>query len=110
QFNGTFHRQTGHQNHIACQTPYFEIRLLVALITHVDGTARVQTVNTQQNPRMHALLTQFSARTGSGVLCNTSLNFNGTGFINRTSDLYRYCKTTGVDGFVYDDRFCVIRK
>jgi hypothetical protein len=32
QFNGTFHRQAGHQNRIACQTPYFEIRLLVTLI------------------------------------------------------------------------------
>ncbi|MFM0515768.1 hypothetical protein, partial [Paraburkholderia sp. RL17-373-BIF-A] len=31
QFNGTFHRQADHQNRIACQTPYFEIRLLVAL-------------------------------------------------------------------------------
>ncbi|MGF6506902.1 putative NodU family carbamoyl transferase [Paraburkholderia sp. 32] len=82
----------------------------LAAITHVDGTARAQTVNAQQNPRMHELLTQFRAQTGSGVLCNTSLNFNGTGFINRTSDLYQYCKTTGIDGFVYDERFCVIRK
>jgi hypothetical protein len=32
QFNGTFHRRAGHQNRIACQTPYFEIRLLVSLI------------------------------------------------------------------------------
>ena len=91
---------------------YFQkIRNLeLAAITHVDGTARVQTVSAQQNPRMHALLTQFRAQTGSGVLCNTSLNFNGTGFISRTSDLYHYCKTTGIDAFVYDDRFCVIRK
>jgi hypothetical protein len=36
QFNGTFHRQAGHQNHIACQTPYFEIRLLVALIPNYE--------------------------------------------------------------------------
>ncbi len=82
----------------------------LAAVTHVDGTARVQTVNAEQNPRMHALLTQFRALAGAGVLCNTSLNFNGTGFINRTSDLYEYCKSTGIDGFVYDDKFCVIRK
>lgn len=76
-------------------------------ITHVDNSARVQTINAQQNPAMHHLLTQFKQYAGDGVLCNTSLNFNGTGFINRTSDLYHYCKSVGVDGFVYNDRFCV---
>lgn len=78
-------------------------------ITHVDGTARVQTVNTQQNAAMHALLTAFREIAGVGVLCNTSLNFNGTGFINRTSDLYEYCKSTGIDAFVYNNKFCVIK-
>ena len=82
----------------------------LAAITHVDGTARVQTVNAAQNARMHELLGHFRSLTGAGVLCNTSLNFNGTGFINRTSDLYQYCKTTGIDGFVYDDKFCIVRK
>jgi len=78
-------------------------------ITHVDGTARAQTVNATQNPSMHSLLQAFKQVTGAGVLCNTSLNFNGTGFINRTSDLYQYCKSTGIEGFVYNDKFCVIR-
>ena len=76
-------------------------------ITHVDGTARVQTVNAAQNPSMHSLLTEFRKCTGAGVLCNTSLNFNGAGFINRTSDLHEYCRGTGIDAFVYDDKFCV---
>lgn len=79
-------------------------------VTHVDGTARVQTVNERQNPAVHALLTRFRESTGTGVLCNTSLNFNGTGFINRTSELYRYCLEMGVDGFVYGDRFCKLRR
>lgn len=79
-------------------------------IMHVDNTARAQTVTAQQNPRMHGLLTAFSRETGAGVLCNTSLNFNGTGFINRTSDLYQYCKQTGIEAFVYDDKFCVIQR
>ena len=38
--------------------------------------------------------------TASGVLCNTSLNFKGFGFINRMSDLSRYCETRGIDDFV----------
>ena len=69
-------------------------------VTHVDGTARVQTVNATQNPQVHALLQAFRQRTGAGVLCNTSLNFNGRGFINRTSDLHAYCVQHGVDAFV----------
>ncbi|GAA4356732.1 nodulation protein U [Variovorax defluvii] len=79
-------------------------------VTHVDGTARVQTVNARQNPSMHSLLQEFQLINGAGVLCNTSLNFNGTGFINRTSDLYAYCRDAGIDAFVYDDQFCVLSK
>lgn len=73
-------------------------------IMHVDQTARVQTVNRVQNEKIHALLTAFRAITGAGVLCNTSLNFNGTGFINRTSDLVRYCRENGLDGFCANGR------
>jgi hydroxymethyl cephem carbamoyltransferase len=79
-------------------------------ITHVDGTARVQTVNAEQNKEIHSLLVAFKETGGTGVLCNTSLNFNGTGFINRTSDLYLYCKTTKIDGFVYGNNFCTFKK
>lgn len=79
-------------------------------IAHIDGTARAQTINASQNPAIHALLCAFRDEAGVGVLCNTSLNFNGTGFINRTSDLYQYCKTTGIEGFVYNNTFCVFKK
>ena len=53
---------------------------------------------------MHALLDAFSEVTGIGVLCNTSLNFNGAGFINRTRDLENYAVEAGLDGFVVDDK------
>ncbi len=72
-------------------------------VTHVDGSARAQTVTKAQNPQMHDLLSAFKQRTGYGVLCNTSLNFNGKGFINRLSDLARYARDTGLDGFVTGD-------
>jgi hydroxymethyl cephem carbamoyltransferase len=75
-------------------------------IIHVDNSARVQTVREDQNPMLYGLLKRFRDRSGAGVLCNTSLNYQGTGFINRTSDLYSYCKTHGVDAFVYSGRFC----
>jgi hydroxymethyl cephem carbamoyltransferase len=74
-------------------------------VTHVDGSARAQTVSAADNPRMHALLSAFRDRTGYGVLCNTSLNFNGKGFINRLSDLARYARDTGLDGFVVGETF-----
>lgn len=74
-------------------------------VTHVDGTARVQTVNRGQNGRIYDLLSAFKQLTGYGVLCNTSLNFNGKGFINRMSDLALYARQTGLDGFVVGDKF-----
>ncbi|MER9825240.1 proline dehydrogenase [Mesorhizobium sp. M0115] len=78
-------------------------------VTHVDGTARAQTVSRGQNPRLFQLLTSFKAKSGVGVLCNTSLNFNGTGFINRASDLLTYARATGLDGFVINDAFYVLK-
>jgi predicted NodU family carbamoyl transferase len=81
---------------------YFQIvknRALEA-VTHADGTARAQTVSQSQDPATHALLRAFRARTGVGVLCNTSLNFLGRGFINRTTDIVRYVKQTDIPAFV----------
>ena len=72
-------------------------------VTHVDGSARVQTVKREENEPLHSLLTAFGERTGAGVLCNTSLNFKGLGFINRTSDLVAYCEGRDIDDFVVGD-------
>lgn len=69
-------------------------------VKHVDGSARVQTVTHKQNAMLYNLLTEFKAVSGVGVLCNTSLNFKGAGFINKTSDLYHYARSAGLDGFV----------
>ncbi|WP_084009968.1 carbamoyltransferase C-terminal domain-containing protein [Pandoraea oxalativorans] len=70
-------------------------------VTHVDGSARVQTLSKEQNPALHEVLSKFRKLSGFGVLCNTSLNFNGTGFINRASDLARFALDVG---FVTDRR------
>lgn len=53
-----------------------EHRALLGAVTHVDGTARVQTVSQEQNPRYHRLLRLFEERTGLPVLLNTSFNNN----------------------------------
>jgi predicted NodU family carbamoyl transferase len=74
-------------------------------ITHVDGTARTQTVTPERNARVAQLLAAFRDLTGFSVLCNTSLNNNGRGFINRTSDLLEYGEKHGLDGYVINDTF-----
>ena len=72
-------------------------------ITHVDGSARAQTVTKNSNPALHGLLSTFAERHGVGVLCNTSLNFKGHGFINHMSDLARYCELRELDAMVVGD-------
>ncbi|WP_405749606.1 proline dehydrogenase [Streptomyces sp. NBC_01411] len=79
-------------------------------VTHVDGTARTQTVTPEQNPEMARLLVEFGRLTGFSVLCNTSLNFSGRGFINRTSDLIQYGEERGLDGYVVGGTFAVRRR
>ncbi|MBN2436606.1 MAG: proline dehydrogenase [Spirochaetes bacterium] len=79
----------------------------IKAVTHVDNTARVQTVNKKQNPLIYELLLAFKTKTGVGVLCNTSLNFNGKGFINNTEDVFRYARERKVDGIVIGDRFYI---
>ncbi|TFY87865.1 proline dehydrogenase [Pseudomonas kairouanensis] len=75
----------------------------IPAVTHVDNSARPQSVNALQNPRMHQLLSAYRNVSGISVLCNTSLNFHGRGFINRLSDLFRFANEHGLDGFVIED-------
>nr|WP_234326049.1 carbamoyltransferase C-terminal domain-containing protein [Streptomyces sp. NRRL S-495] len=79
-------------------------------VTHVDGTARTQTVDPAANPAMGELLTAFGELTGFSVLCNTSLNYSGRGFINRSSDLIAYGELHGLDGYVVNDVFVTPRR
>jgi hydroxymethyl cephem carbamoyltransferase len=74
-------------------------------VTHVDGSARVQSVTAASNPRLHSLLDAFAAETGLGLLCNTSLNHSRRGFINRMSDLIRHCEDRRVGHMVVGDRW-----
>jgi hydroxymethyl cephem carbamoyltransferase len=71
-------------------------------ITHVDGSARLQTVTESSNRPLYRLLSAFARETGSGVLCNTSLNYKGRGFINRMSDLTAFCDLKGINHMVVD--------
>ena len=78
-------------------------------VTHVDGSARVQTVSPADDPLLHRLLLAFKRKYGVGVLCNTSLNFKGRGFINRMSDLLRFSAERNVGAWVVNGRLGVRR-
>lgn len=78
-------------------------------VTHVNGTARLQTVTSLTNKELCDLLAAFKARTGYGVLCNTSLNFKGKGCINNMTDLNAYAQERGLDGFVVDGQAYLLR-
>jgi predicted NodU family carbamoyl transferase len=81
----------------------------LAAVTHVNGTARIQTVSTVTNRNLYELLIAFKARTGYGVLCNTSLNFKDRGFINQIADLSAYTIKYKLDGFVVDGRSYLLK-
>ncbi|MCZ7685185.1 MAG: hypothetical protein M5U28_43000 [Sandaracinaceae bacterium] len=74
-----------------------EVRSDVPAITHVDGSARVQTVSARTNPRYHALLSAFEERTGYGILINTSFNVRGEPIVCTPEDAYRCFMGTEMD-------------
>jgi hydroxymethyl cephem carbamoyltransferase len=76
-------------------------------VTHVDGTARTQTLNKEQDEKTYNLLKSFEVKTGYPILCNTSLNFLGKGFINRMSDLKKYTMNAGINVIVVNNRMYI---
>ncbi len=78
-------------------------RRALGAITHVDGTARVQTVSAAANPRYHRLLQEFGARTGFPVLLNTSLNNNAEPIVDSVDDAITCFLTTDIDQMFIGD-------
>ncbi len=66
-------------------------------MTHVDSSARVQTVHRETNPRFHALLAEFEALTGCGVLVNTSFNVRDEPIVCSPGDAYRCFMASEMD-------------
>ena len=69
----------------------------IPAVTHVDYSARVQTVHAETNPRFHALLSRFNAKTGVPVLVNTSFNVRGEPIVCTPEDAYRCFMGTEMD-------------
>jgi len=77
-----------------------QVRSRLPAITHVDYSARVQTVTTEQNPEFHAVLKRFEAKTGCPVLVNTSFNVRGEPVVCTPDDAYRCFVNTEMDYLV----------
>jgi carbamoyltransferase len=78
-------------------------RSLLGAVTHFDGTARVQTVSREQNPRYHALITAFERRTGVPVLLNTSFNNHAEPIVDSVEDAIVCFLTTGINYLAVGD-------
>ncbi len=72
-------------------------------ITHVDYSARIQTVHNETNPRLFHLLNAFDARTDCAVLVNTSFNVRGEPIVNTPEDAYRCFMRTEMDYLVIEN-------
>ena len=80
----------------------------IPAVTHVDHSARVQTVHRETNPRFHALLEAFKARTGCPVLVNTSFNVDGEPIVCTPADAYRCFMGTDIECLAIGN--CFLRK
>ena len=80
----------------------------IPAVTHVDYSARVQTVHKETNPRYHALLTAFKERTGCPVLVNTSFNVRGEPIVCTPEDAFGCFMGTEMDVLVAGN--CLLRK
>ena len=80
----------------------------IPAVTHVDYSARVQTVHRETNPRYHALLEGFKARTGCPVLVNTSFNVRGEPIVCTPADAFRCFMGTDLDCLAVGN--CFLRK
>lgn len=80
-----------------------EYQAELGAITHVDGTARVQTVSEQQNPRYWNLINEFGKLSGVPILLNTSFNNNVEPIVNTAEDAITCYLTTGLDHLVIGD-------
>lgn len=83
------------------------IRSELPSITHVDYSARVQTVTLEQSPRYHRLISAFEKQTGCPVLVNTSFNIRGEPIVHDTNDAYRCFMFTDMEALVVGNCLCL---
>jgi len=80
----------------------------IPAVTHVDYSARIQTVHHETNPRYHRLLRTFKEKTGCSAIVNTSFNVRGEPIVGTPADAYRCFMRTEIDLLVLED--CIVYK
>ena len=80
----------------------------IPAVTHVDHSARIQTVHKKTNPIYHALISKFKEKTNCGVLVNTSFNVRGEPIVCSPRDAFQCFMGTGIDFLVIGN--CLLTK
>ncbi|MCB0733964.1 MAG: carbamoyltransferase [Flavobacteriales bacterium] len=78
-------------------------RSILPAVTHIDFSARIQTVHKDTNPRYHKLISSFKSRTGCGVVVNTSFNVRGEPIVCTPDDAYRCFMRTEMDYLILNN-------
>ncbi len=86
-----------------------EVRSVVPAITHVDYSARVQTIDMQHHPRFYKIIEKFKEKTGSPVVINTSFNVRGEPIVNTPEDAFRCFMYTNMDALVLEN-FVILKQ
>jgi carbamoyltransferase len=76
----------------------------IPAVTHIDYSARVQTIDRARNPFMHGVLSRFKDKAGCAVIVNTSFNVRGEPIVNTVEDAYRCFMATEIDYLVAGNR------
>jgi len=98
---------------LSCESPYMLLiakvnedkQKIVPSITHVDGTARVQTVTREENGRFYDLIEEFHKITNIPVILNTSFNIAGEPIVETPADALRCFMSTEIDYLIIEDYF-----
>jgi carbamoyltransferase len=80
-----------------------QIRSDIPAVTHVDYSARVQTIDADRNPRLHAIISEFKRLSGVAVVVNTSFNVRNEPIVCTPEDAYICFMRTGIDLLVLED-------
>jgi len=80
-----------------------QVRSMVPAITHIDYSARIQTVNKNTNPKFHHLISTFHKKTQTPILVNTSFNVRGEPIVNTAEDSYKCFMRTEMDVLIIEN-------
>ena len=84
------------------------VRSSIPAVTHVDYSARIQTVHRDTNPRYHALISAFKERTGCPIVVNTSFNVRGEPIVGTPEDAFRCFMGTEIEALAIGN--CYLEK